>query len=120
MFSGGDYSEVGRWLWNFVEAHAKRENLRVEALVDAAGAREGKSYGVRLRLAERLLPPADQAALEMTYRRRGGGQGPARLVRCARGARAHARGRIRRAAPRRASHRLIGERGHRSALGGAR
>lgn len=67
MFSGGDYSEVGRWLWNFVEAHAKRENLRVEALVDAAGAREGKSYGVRLRLAERLLPPADEAPVEMTY-----------------------------------------------------
>jgi hypothetical protein len=67
MFSGGEYSEVGRWLWNFVEAHAKRENLRVEALVDAAGAREGKSYGVRLRLAERLLPPADQAPVEMTY-----------------------------------------------------
>jgi hypothetical protein len=67
MFSGGDYSEVARWLWNFVEAHAKRENLRVEALVDTAGAREGKSYGVRLRLAERLLPPADQAPVEMTY-----------------------------------------------------
>lgn len=67
MFSGGDYSEVGRWLWNFVEAHAKRENLRVEALVDAAGAREGKSYGVRLRLAERLLPPADHAPVEMSF-----------------------------------------------------
>jgi hypothetical protein len=67
MFAGGDYAEVGRWLWNFVEAHAKRENLRVEALVDAAGAREGKSYGVRLRLGERLLPPAGQAPVEMTY-----------------------------------------------------
>jgi hypothetical protein len=67
MFSGGDYSEVGRWLWNFVEAHAKRENLRVEALVDTAGAREGKNYGVRLRLAEQLIPPADQAPIEMTY-----------------------------------------------------
>jgi hypothetical protein len=58
---------VSRWLWNFVEAHAKRENLRVEALVDAAGTREGQSYGVRLRLADRLLPPADEAAVEMTY-----------------------------------------------------
>ena len=75
MFSGGDYSEVGRWLWNFVEAHAKRENLRVEALVDAAGAREGKSYGVRLRLAERLLPPADQAPVEMTYAEVAAGRG---------------------------------------------
>ena len=120
MFSGGDYSEVGRWLWNFVEAHAKRENLRVEALVDAAGAREGKSYGVRLRLAERLLPPAGSGAARDDLRGRGGGQGPARLVRCPRGARAHARGRIRRAAPRHASHRLIGEPGHRAALGGAR
>ena len=67
MFSGGDYEEVGRWLWNFVEAHAKRENLRVEALVDTAGPREGRSYGVRLRLAERVLPPADQASIEMTF-----------------------------------------------------
>ena len=67
MFSGGEYDEVGKWLWNFVEAHAKRENLRVEALVDTAGPREGQSYGVRLRLAERLLPPADQAPIEMTF-----------------------------------------------------
>jgi hypothetical protein len=80
MFSGGDYSEVGRWLWNFVEAHAKRENLRVEALVDAAGAREGKSYGVRLRLAERLLPPADQAPVEMAYADVAAGKG--RLAWC--------------------------------------
>jgi len=67
MFSGGDYEEVGRWLWNFVEAHAKREDLRVEALVDAAGPREGQSYGVRLRLAGRVLPPPDQAPIEMTF-----------------------------------------------------
>src|SRR5687768_5488508 len=67
MFSGGDYPEVGRWLWNFVEAHAKRANLRVEALVDAEGAREGHSYGVRLRLGGQLLPPVDQAPIEMTY-----------------------------------------------------
>jgi len=75
MFSGGDYSEVGRWLWNFVEAHAKRENLRVEALVDTGGAREGTSYGVRLRLAERLLPAADQAPVEMTYAEVAAGKG---------------------------------------------
>jgi hypothetical protein len=67
MFSGGDYEEVGRWLWNFVEAHAKRENLRAEALVDAAGPRQGQSYGVRLRVDARVLPPPDQAPVEMTF-----------------------------------------------------
>ena len=41
MFSGGDYDEVARWLGNFVRSHAKRENLRVEAVVEAEGAREG-------------------------------------------------------------------------------
>ena len=56
MFSGGDYDEVARWLENFVRAHAKRENLRVEAVVETEGAREGQSYGVRLRLGEDLRP----------------------------------------------------------------
>jgi hypothetical protein len=67
MFSGGDYEEVARWLRNFVVSHGKRENLRVEGVVDAVGAREGKSYGVRLRLGERLLPPADAAPVELGY-----------------------------------------------------
>jgi hypothetical protein len=67
MFSGGDYEEVGRWLWNFVTAHAKRENLRVEALVDTADARAGQSYGVRLVLGSRRLPPAADAPIEMPY-----------------------------------------------------
>lgn len=67
MFSGGDYEEVGRWLRNFVAAHAKRENLRVEALVDTAVARAGKTYGVRLRLGERRLPPVDAAPLELAH-----------------------------------------------------
>ena len=67
MFSGGDYEEVGRWLWNFVGAHAKRENLRVEPVVDTAGPRDGNSYGVRLRLGERVLPPAGEAPIEMTF-----------------------------------------------------
>ena len=35
MFSGGDYDEVARWLSNFVTSHAKRENPRVEAVVEA-------------------------------------------------------------------------------------
>ena len=55
----------------------------------------------------------------MTYADVAAGKRPARLVRWARGSHAHARGRIRRAAPRREPDRLIGERGHRSALGGA-
>ena len=62
MFSGGDYEEVGRWLRNFVLAHAKRENLRVEAVVESEGPREGQSYGVRLRLGEGRIY-ADQLAI---------------------------------------------------------
>jgi len=68
MFSGGDYAEVARWLQNFVASHAKRENLRVEGVVDAVGPRAGKSYGVRLRLGARLLPPADEAPIDLAYR----------------------------------------------------
>ena len=56
MFSGGEYDEVARWLRNFVIAHAKRENPRVEAVVEAEGAREGQSFGLRLRLGEGLRP----------------------------------------------------------------
>lgn len=67
MFSGGDYEEVGRWLRNFVASHGKREDPRVEAVVDGAGAREGQSYGVRLRLGGRLLPPAAEGAIELAY-----------------------------------------------------
>jgi hypothetical protein len=67
MFSGGDYEEVGRWLWNFVAAHAKRENARIEALVDMADARGGQSYGARLSLGERSLPPAGEPAIEIAY-----------------------------------------------------
>ena len=76
MFSGGDYEEVGRWLWNFVTSHAKREDARVEAVVETEGPREGVSYGVRLRLGERLYPPPDVPPLELSYaevaRERGG------------------------------------------------
>jgi hypothetical protein len=66
-FSGGDYGEVGRWLANFTASHAKREHPRIEAMVDAAGAREGHSYGVRLRLGARVLPAPDQSPLELAY-----------------------------------------------------
>ncbi|HEV8639996.1 MAG TPA: hypothetical protein VGV13_02745 [Methylomirabilota bacterium] len=56
MFSGGSYDEVARWLWNFLTSHAKREHPRFEVLLDAGDEREGKSYGARLRLGDRLSP----------------------------------------------------------------
>lgn len=68
MFSGGDYEEVARWLHNFVRAHAKRENLRVEAIVETEGPREGQSYGIRLRLGEDLRPAPPEPAVELGFR----------------------------------------------------
>jgi hypothetical protein len=67
MFSGGDYGEVARWLANFVTSHAKRESPRVEAVVDAEGERENRSYGVRLRLGARVLPPPGAPPLELDF-----------------------------------------------------
>ena len=67
MFSGGDYDEVGRWLGNFVVSHAKRENPRVEAAVEAEGPRVGRNYGVRLRLGERSLPPLGAESVELAF-----------------------------------------------------
>jgi len=54
MFSGGDYHEVARWLENFATSHAKREDLRAECALDIDGAREGSSYGLRVRVGDRL------------------------------------------------------------------
>jgi hypothetical protein len=54
MFSGGSYSEVGRWLANFLTAHAKRENPRAEVTLDAGDERVERSYGVRFRVGRRL------------------------------------------------------------------
>ena len=56
MFSGGTYEEVGRWLWNFLTAHAKRVDPRVEVELDTEGEREGKSYAARLRFGRQLGP----------------------------------------------------------------
>ena len=67
MFSGGDYEEVSRWLANFVISHAKRESPRVEAIVEAEGARENRSYGVRLRLGARGSPPPGAPPLELDF-----------------------------------------------------
>jgi hypothetical protein len=63
MFSGGTYDEVARWLGNFLTSHAKRENPRAEVLVEVSEEREGHSYGVRLRLGNRL-----GSRLEFDYR----------------------------------------------------
>jgi hypothetical protein len=49
MFSGGSYDEVKRWLRMFLNSHAKREDPRVEAVLDNGDAREGRSYGAWLR-----------------------------------------------------------------------
>ena len=54
MFGGGDYHEVARWLENFVISHAKREDLRAECVLDTSGVREGTSYGLRVKVADRL------------------------------------------------------------------
>ncbi len=67
MFSGGDYEEVRRWLTNFVLSHARREALGTEAVVEADGPREGRSYGIRLRLGDRVLPPAGQDPIEIPF-----------------------------------------------------
>ena len=56
MFSGGSYDEVARWLKMFLNSHAKRENPRVEAVLDDDEARENVSYGARLVLGDRTSP----------------------------------------------------------------
>ena len=63
-----DYHETGAWLEGFVRSHAKRESPRIEALVDTAGAREGRSYGVRLASAARPLPPPGSPPIELDFR----------------------------------------------------
>ena len=59
MFSGGTYDEVARWLWNFLTAHAKRENLHAEVELDSGEEREGKSYAARVRLGDRFTAPIE-------------------------------------------------------------
>ena len=63
MFSGGTYQEVGRWVRNFLTAHAKRVDPRLEVVFDDADGREGQSYGATLRCGRRLAP-----TLELGYR----------------------------------------------------
>jgi hypothetical protein len=54
VFSGGTYEEVGRWLWNFLTSHAKRENPRAEVILDAGAEGGGGSFRVRFRLGNEL------------------------------------------------------------------
>jgi hypothetical protein len=49
MFSGGSYDDVKRWLRMFLNSHAKREDPRIEAVLDEDDARDGRSYGAWLR-----------------------------------------------------------------------
>jgi hypothetical protein len=62
MFSGGSYDEVRRWLRMFLNSHAKREDPRIEAVLDEAEEREGRSYGAVLRRG-----PQSTALMELDY-----------------------------------------------------
>ncbi|HXG16686.1 MAG TPA: hypothetical protein VNK50_10580 [Calidithermus sp.] len=68
-FSGGSYEEVGRWLWNFLTAHAKREHPAVEVEVEAGEGREGRSYGARLILGLRRSEPFEFDYAEVAAQR---------------------------------------------------
>lgn len=63
-----DYHETAHWLVGFVRSHAKLENPRIEVMLDTAGAREGRSYGVRLTLDGRVYPPSGSPPLELEFR----------------------------------------------------
>ena len=63
MFSGGSYAEVARWLKMFLNSHAKREQPRVEAVLEDDEAREDVSYGARL-----MLDGRESALMEFDYK----------------------------------------------------
>jgi hypothetical protein len=54
VFSGGSYDEVARWLRVFLTSHAKREHPRIEVVLDADEALQGRAYRARLRFGERV------------------------------------------------------------------
>jgi hypothetical protein len=76
-----DYPETGIWLEGFVRSHAKRESSRIEALLDSGGAREGRSFGIRLDLDGRTAPPPGSPPIELDFR--GVAEGRARFAWCA-------------------------------------
>jgi hypothetical protein len=63
VFSVGTSEGVGRWLWNFLTSHAKRENPRAEVILDGGAEAEGRSYGVRFRLGNEV-----SSVLKVDYR----------------------------------------------------
>ena len=71
MFSGGSYDEVARWLWNFLAAHAKRENVRAEVELEAGEEREGKSYAARVRLGPCVSAPMEFEFADVALNREG-------------------------------------------------
>ena len=60
---------MARWLWNLAESHAKRENLHAEVLLDRVGPREGKTYGLRVRIGDGLSSEIELAYPEVRDRR---------------------------------------------------
>ena len=46
-------------MWNFLAAHAKRENVHAEVELEAGEEREGKSYAARVRVGERFATPIE-------------------------------------------------------------
>jgi hypothetical protein len=62
-----DYHETGTWLAGFLRSHAKRESPRIEVILESAGAREGRPYGVRLSLDGRLHPAPGSQPIELDF-----------------------------------------------------
>jgi hypothetical protein len=69
VFSGGTYHEVARWLLNFLTAHAKRVDPRIEVAFEDDDQRAGTSYGARLRFGRRLGAPIELAYREVADNR---------------------------------------------------
>ena len=63
-----DYLEAGAWLMSFARSHAKREDSRIEVVLEADGPREGRSYGLRLTLGTRAEPPPGSPPIELELR----------------------------------------------------
>ena len=62
-----DYLQTRAWLTSFARSHAKREDPRIEARLEADGTREGRSYGLRLTLGARTEPPSDSPPIEFAF-----------------------------------------------------
>ena len=62
-----DYDETGQWLASLARSHAKREDPRVEVLLDAGDAREGRSYALRLALEAHGTPVRTSAPVELAF-----------------------------------------------------